>query len=124
MLPRTVKERILCLYIHKNRWVIWKKKRKDSSLNGVEEIETTFKYGKNKINEDKLRQRICYRFPKQDMVSQLENGFIFDLETYIEKEYASPFAAGLYDVNRLREMWNKGLFPDETVIEKKECYGF
>ena len=35
-----------------------------------------------KMNQDNLSQRVCYRFPKQDMVHQLEKVFVFDLETY------------------------------------------
>ena len=45
ILPRTVKQRNKCVHIHKNHYcVIWKKNRKDSLLNGVEEIDRNFKY--------------------------------------------------------------------------------
>ena len=40
ILPCTVKQRDKCVYIHKNHYcVIWKKNRKNSLLNGVNEIE-------------------------------------------------------------------------------------
>ena len=65
ILRRTVKQRDTCVYIHESHYcVIWKKDRKDSLLNGVEEIDKNFKYGKNRINENNLKQRIHYRFPK------------------------------------------------------------
>ena len=44
ILPRNVKQKDLCVHIRKNHYcVIWKKKRKDSSLNGVDEIDKKFK---------------------------------------------------------------------------------
>ena len=50
ILPRAVKERIICSYIHKNHHcIIWKKNRKDALLNVVEELERKFKYVKNEI---------------------------------------------------------------------------
>ena len=104
ILPRTVKQKNICVYIHKNHYcVIWKKNRKDSLLNGVDEIDKNFKYIKNKINEDNLKQRIRYRFPKYEKIDQLENVFVFDLETQNDQEFAETYAAGLYDVNRLRD---------------------
>ena len=51
ILPRSVKQRDVCVYIQKNHFcVIWKKNRKDALINGVEERETNFKYVKNRIN--------------------------------------------------------------------------
>ena len=89
ILPRSVKERNICLYIHKKHFcVIWKEKRKDSLVNGAGETEANFKYVKNKINEDNLGQRIRYRFPKHETIDQLENVFVFDLETYNDQEFA------------------------------------
>ena len=58
--------------------VIWKKNRKNSLPNGVEEIDKSFKYVKNKINESKWKKRIRYRFPKQETIDQLENMFVID----------------------------------------------
>ena len=96
-----------------------KKNRKDSLLNGVNEIERNFKYIKNKINENNLKQRIRYRFPKYEKIDQLENVFVFDLETQNDQEFAETYAAGLYDVNRLRHRWHRDLTPHELVIERK-----
>ena len=51
------------------------------------------------------------------MIDQLENVFVFDLETYNDQDFAEAYAAGLYDVNRLRDRWDRHLTPDELVIE-------
>ena len=82
-LPRSFKERDVGVFIHKiHDCVIWKKNRKDVLLNGIDEIERNFKYVKNKINKNNLGRRIRYRFPKHETIDQLENVFIFDLETH------------------------------------------
>ena len=82
ILPRTVKERNICLYIHKSHFcVIWKKNSIDSSLIGIGEIERNFKHIENKINGNNKNQRIGYRFPKNETIDQPENVFVFDLET-------------------------------------------
>ena len=96
----------------------WRKIRKDSLLNGVEEIDKNFKYVENKINENNKKQRIRYRFHKHETIDQLENVFVFDLETVNYQEFAEGYAAGLYDVNRLRDRWYRDLTSDELVIEK------
>ena len=125
ILPWTVKQKNICVYIHKNHYcVIWKKNRKDSLLNGVEEIEKNFRYVKNKINENNLKQRILYRFPKHETIDQLENVFVFDLETHNDNEFAETYAAGLYDVNRLRDRWQRDLTSDEIIIERKHVTVF
>ena len=46
----------------------------------MNEIEKTFKYVRNKINENNLKQRIRYRFPKHETIDQLKNVFVFDLQ--------------------------------------------
>ena len=125
ILPRTVKQKNICVYIHKNHYcVIWKKNRKDSLLNGVQEIENIFRYVKNKINENNLKQRIRYRFPKYERIDQLKNVFVFDLETHNDNEFAETYAAGLYDVNRLRDQWHRDLTPHELIIERKNVTVF
>ena len=125
ILPRTVKQKNICVYIHKNHYcVIWKKNRRDFLLNGVNEIENNFKYIKNKINENNIKQRIRYRFPKHETIDQLENVFVFDLETHNDQEFAEVYAAGLYDVNRLHDKWDRDLTPDELIIERKNVTVF
>ena len=125
ILPRNVKQKNMCVHIHKNHYcVIWKKNRKDSLLNGVKEIETNFRYVKNETNENKLKRRIRYRFPKLETIDQLENVFVFDLETHNDEEFAETYAAGLYDVNRLRDKWDRDLTGDELVLEKQNVTVF
>ena len=125
ILPQTVKQKNICVYIHRNHYcVIWKKNRKDSLLNGVQEIENNSKYVKNKTNENNLKQRILYRFPKYESIDQLENVFVFDLETHNDQEFAEAYAAGFYDVNRLKECWHRDLNSNELVIERKNVNVF
>ena len=63
ILPRTVKQKNICVYIQKNHYcVISDNNRKDSLLNGVQEIENNFKYVKNIINENKLNKEFFIDF--------------------------------------------------------------
>ena len=125
ILPWTVKQKNICVHIHRNHYcVIWKKNRRDSLLNGIDEIENNFRYIKNKINENNLKQRIPYRFPKHETINQLENVFVFDLETHNDGEFAEAYAAGLYNVNRLKDKWDKDLTPHELEIEKENVIIF
>ena len=50
--------------------------------------------------------------------------FVFHLETHNDQEFDEPYAAGLYDVNRLRDQWDRDLTPNEIVIEKKNVTVF
>ena len=61
--------------------LLFGKNRKDSSVNGVGETQTNFKYVKNSINEVNLSQWICDQFPNHETIDELKNVFVFDLET-------------------------------------------
>ena len=125
ILPWTVKQKNICVHIHRNHYcVTWKKNGKDSLLNGEQEIENNFKYVKNIINENNLKQRIVYRFPKHEPINQLENVFVFDSETHNDQEFAQAYAAGLYDVNRLKDCWYRDLNSNELMIERKHVTVF
>ena len=50
--------------------------------------------------------------------------FVFDLETHNHKEFPEAFAAGLYDVNRLRDKWDRDLTFAEIVIGKENVTVF
>ena len=50
--------------------------------------------------------------------------FVFELETYNDQEFAEANAAGLYDVNHLRDRWNTDSTPDEIVTEKDDVIVF
>ena len=78
----------------------------------------------NTINERNLKQRIRYRFPKHEILDQLENVNVFDLETHNDQDFAETYAAGLYDVNRLRDKWDTDITTDEVVIEKANITAF
>ena len=76
-------------------------------------------------NERKnLKQRIRFRFPKHETIDQLENVFVFGLETYEDHELAESYAAGLYNVNCSRDRWDVDLTPDEIVTEKDNVIVF
>ena len=77
-----------------------------------------------KINEKNLKQRIRYRFPKHETIDQLKNVFVFDLETHNDQEFAEAYAARLYDVNHLRDKWNRDLTSDELIIERENVTVF
>ena len=102
ILPRSVKKRDIFVYIHRNLYcVIQKKTRKDTLLIGVEEMNRNFKYVKTRLNENNIKQRFPDRLHKPEIIDQLENVFVFDLETYNDQEFVDAYATGLYDVNRL-----------------------
>ena len=124
ILPRTVKQRDICVHIHKKHYcVVWKKIEK-IFFNEAEKIDKNFEYVKNIMNESNLKQRIRYRFPKHETIDQLENLFVFDLETLNYQEVAEAYAAGLHDVYRLRDRCNIGLTSEESVIERKKVTVF
>ena len=74
---------------------------------------------KNKINEDNLSQRIRFKFPKHEIIDQLENMFVFNLETYNDQAFAEAYAAGLYGVNRLRDRWDREKNSEEIQTQRK-----
>ena len=90
----------------------------------MEEVEKNFKFVKNNINENNLKQRIRYGFPKYETMDQLENAFVFDLEKCNNQDFAQAHAAGLYDENRLQDKWHRDLSPDEIVTEKDNVIVF
>ena len=125
ILPWTAKQKNICVHIHRIHYcVIWKKNRKDSLLSGVQEIENKFKYVKNIINENNLKERVLYRFHKHEIIDQLENVFVFDLETHNDQEFAEAYGVGSYNVNRSRECWHRDLNSNELVIERKNVTVF
>ena len=50
--------------------------------------------------------------------------FVFDLETYNDQEFAEAYAAGSYDVDRLKDSWDRDLIPDEILTEKNNITVF
>ena len=68
-------------------------------------MERISKYVKKNDKQKSLCQRLRYKFSKHDKIDQAENVFAFGFETYNDKEFGEAYAAGLYDVNRLRDRW-------------------
>ena len=58
------------------------------------------------------------------MIGQLENVFVFDLETYNNQEFAEAYAAGLYDVNRSKNCWDRDLPVQEKETETENVIVF
>ena len=50
--------------------------------------------------------------------------FLFDLETHNDQEFAEAYAAGLNDVNRLRDKWDRDIYSDELVGERENVTVF
>ena len=90
----------------------------------MKEIDRNFKYVEINVNENNLKQRIRYRFPKHETMDQLEDVFVFDLETHNDQEFAESYAAGLYDVNLLGDKWDRDLTVEEIEIEKENVIVF
>ena len=71
-----------------------------------------------------MKQKKRYRFPKHETIDQLENVFVFDSETHKDQEFAEAYAAGLYDVNLLKDKWDRDLTSDELVVERQNVTVF
>ena len=54
----------------------------------------------------------------------MENVFVFALETHNDPEFAEANVAELYDVNRLRDKWDRDLTTHELEIERKNVSVF
>ena len=50
--------------------------------------------------------------------------FVFDLKTYNDQEFAEAYAAGLYDVHRLRDKWDRDLTVQEIETERETVIVF
>ena len=49
---------------------------------------------------------------------------MFDLKTYNDQKFAEAYAAGLYNVNRLQDRWDRDLTRDEVVMEEESVTVF
>ena len=58
ILPRSVTERGVCLYIHSNHFCVIRKTAQSSFPDAIDELEKNFKYESNEITDDNLRQVI------------------------------------------------------------------
>ena len=71
-----------------------------------------------------MKQRILYCFQKHELMDQLQNVFVFDLETHNDQDFAEAYAVGLYDDNRERDKWDRDLTSDELVTERENAAVF
>ena len=55
---------------------------------------------------------------------QLENVFVFDLETHNEQEFPEACAAGWYYVKRLRDKWERDLTTNELEAKREKVTVF
>ena len=77
-----------------------------------------------KINENNSKQRIRYKSRKQETIDQLENVFVFNLETHNDQGFAAAYAAGLYEVTRLRDWWDRDITVQEIETKRKNVTVF
>ena len=109
VLPRSVKERKKCLYLHNNHFCcIWG----DSLKKAVEELQVNFKLVNNFVNCYFVNKYVEYNFKPNTIESQLNNVCVYDIETY-NKDRAVPYAIGFYPVSQLASKWNRDLTQDE-----------
>ena len=126
ILPRSITERRICLYIHENHFcLIWKTKI-TTFTNAIKELEDNLKYEVNQISDNILKQVQEYKFPISNEKDCLYAVFAFDLETANVdfKQYCVPYAAGCYHLNRLKECYNGNLSEDELKIERENVHIF
>ena len=88
----------MCIDIQRIHYcVVWKKNRRDNLPNGVKVTERNFNFAKIKMNVTQPSQRLRYSFPKHETTDQLDNVFVFDLETCTDQVFAEAYASGFYD---------------------------
>ena len=126
ILPRSVTERKICLFIHENHFcVIWKTVN-TTFTDAIKELKDNFKYEPNQISDNILKQVQEYKFPISNDKNCLFAVFSFDLETVnVEyQEYCEAYAAGCYHLDRLKECYNGDLFEDDLENERKHVHIF
>ena len=125
-LPRSVTERRICLFIHKNHFcVIWKT-RKTNFTDAIKEIENSFEYQPKHLNNNNLKQVVEYKFPISNEKDCLFAVFSFDLETVNVpyQEFCETYATGCYHLDRLKECYNGDLTEEELEIERQHVHIF
>ena len=108
IMPQSCTERNKCLYLYKHHYcVIWKNTVNNSLSNAAKEVEDNFKYIRNRINNTNLKNVIKYTFPFKEKHNELDNVFIFDIETGNVENKAVPYGIGLYDLSRIKYRYKK-----------------
>ena len=126
ILPRSVTERKICLFIHENHFcVIWKTV-KTNLTDAIKELKKNFEYQPNHIIDNILKQVVEYKFPISNEKDCLFAVFSFDLETVNVpyQEFCETYAAGCYHLDRLKECYNGNLSKEELEIERQNVHIF
>ena len=126
ILPRSVTERRICLFIHKNHFcVIWKTE-KTNFTDAIKELEKNFDYQPNHITDNISKQVVEYKFPISNEKDCLFAVFSFDLETVNVpyQEFCETYAASCYHLDRSKECYNGDLTEEELEIERQHVHIF
>ena len=126
LLPQTIKERTISLFIHKNLFcVIWKTE-KTIFIDAIKELEDNFEYEPKHIIDNILKQVFENKFPTSNEKDCLFAVFSFDLETVNVpyQEVCEAYAADCYHLDRLKECYNGDLTGKELEIERQQVHIF
>ena len=126
ILPLSVTERRICLYVHENHFcVIWKTE-KTTFISAIKELEDNFEYEPNHITDNILKQVQEYKFPISNEKDCLFAVLSFDLETVNVpyQEFCEAYGAGCYHLDRFKECYNGDLAKEELEIERQYVHIF
>ena len=126
ILPRSVTERRICLFIHKNHFCVFWKTVKTNFTDAIKELEKKFEYQPNHVTDNILKQVVEYIFPISNEKDCLFAVFSFDLETVNMpyQEFCEAYAAGCYHLDRLKECYSGDLTEEELKIERQHVHIF
>ena len=126
ILPRSVTEQRICLFIHENHFcVVWKTEQA-TFTDAIKESEKKFEYHSNHITDNILKQVVEYKFPISDAKDCLFAVFSFDLENVNVpyQEFCETYAAGGYHLDRSKECYNGDLTEEELEIKRQHVHIF
>ena len=126
ILPRSVTERRICLFIHKKQFcVIWKLE-KTKFTDAIKELEKNSEHQPNYINDNILLQIVECKFPISKEKDCLFAVFSFDLEivNVPYQDFCETYAAACYHLDRLKECYNGDLTEEEIVNERQHVHIF
>ena len=126
ILPRSVIQRSICLFIHDNHFCVIHKSAQSTYPVAIKELKDNFQYEYNEISDVILKQVIEYIFPTSYEKNCMFVVFAFDLETcnVENQKYCEAYAARVYHLNRLYECINGDLKEKELQIERKNVHVF
>ena len=103
ILPRSLTQRNIFLYIHDNHFYVICKINLSTYFDTIKDLKGNFKYESNQISDVIIKQVIEYKFPISNEKNCMFAVVALDLETCnVEKQlYCEAYAAGVYHLNRL-----------------------